>query len=70
MTIAELERAVTKLSHQDLNHFREWFDEYYAKMWDKQIESDAKSGRLDKMLAEAEAEYNAGLSHILSMKSC
>ncbi len=62
MTITELEQAVTKLSPQDLNHFREWFDEYYAEMWDKQIESDAKSGRLDKMLSEAEAEYKAGLS--------
>jgi hypothetical protein len=62
MTVAELERAVKKLSPQELNRFREWFDEYFAEMWDKQIEADAKAGRLDKILAEAEAEYNAGLS--------
>ncbi|MEK6753026.1 MAG: hypothetical protein AABZ00_12280 [Chloroflexota bacterium] len=62
MTITELEQAVTKLSEQELDRFREWFDEYYAEMWDKQIEADAKSGRLDQLLAEVDKEYNAGLS--------
>jgi len=62
MTIIELEQAVTKLSEQELNRFREWFDEYYAEIWDKQIEADAKSGRLDNLLAEVDEEYNAGLS--------
>ncbi|MBK9209303.1 MAG: hypothetical protein IPL71_13770 [Anaerolineales bacterium] len=62
MTIIELEQAITKLSEQELNRFREWFDEYYAEMWDKQIETDAKSGRLDDLLAKVDEEYNAGLS--------
>ena len=62
MTITELEQAVTKLSDQELIRFREWFDEYYAEMWDKQIEADANSGRLDDLLAEVDEEYNAGLS--------
>jgi hypothetical protein len=62
MTISELEQAVTKLSEQELNRFRAWFDEYYAEMWDKQIEADAKSGRLDDLLAAVDKEYNAGLT--------
>lgn len=62
MTIAELEQAVTRLSEEELARFRAWFDEYYAQLWDKQIEEDAKSGRLDKIIAEVDAEYNAGLS--------
>lgn len=62
MTITELEQAVTQLSEQELALFRAWFDEYYAQIWDKQIEEDAKSGRLDKLIAEANEEYNAGLS--------
>ncbi len=62
MTITELEQAVTKLSEKELALFREWFDEYYADLWDKQIEADAKAGRLDKLIAEATEEYNAGLS--------
>lgn len=62
MTITELEQAVTRLSEKELALFREWFDEYYADIWDKQIEADAKAGRLDKLIAEATEEYNAGLS--------
>jgi len=62
MTITELEQAVTQLSEQELALFRAWFDEYYAQIWDKQIEEDAKSGRLDQVLAEVDEEYNAGLS--------
>jgi hypothetical protein len=58
MTIAELEQADTQLSEQELARFRAWFDEYYAQIWDKQIEEDAKSGRLDQLLAEVEEESN------------
>jgi len=62
MTISELEHAVTQLSERELARFREWFDEYCAQIWDKQIEKDAKSGRLDQLLAEVDEEYNAGSS--------
>lgn len=62
MTIAEIERAIIELPPQDLTRLREWFDEFYAQMWDKQIERDAAAGRLDKLLAEVDKEYNAGLS--------
>jgi len=49
ITIQELERAVSQLPFDDLARFRRWFDEFDAKAWDKQIEADAKSGRLDKL---------------------
>ena len=62
MSITEIEQAITELSPEELARFREWFDEYYAEMWDKQIEADAKSGRLDKLIAESDEEYNAGSS--------
>jgi DNA-binding SARP family transcriptional activator len=62
MTISEIEQAITELSPEELVRFREWFEEYYAEVWDKQIEEDAKSGRLDKLISEADEEYNAGLS--------
>lgn len=53
MSITEIEQAITELSPEELARFREWFEEYYAQVWDKQIEEDAKSGRLDKLIAEA-----------------
>ena len=58
MTTTEIEQAVTQLPPQELTRFRAWFDEYYAQIWDKQIEEDAKSGRLDKLVAEVSVEYN------------
>ncbi|MBV6451124.1 MAG: hypothetical protein MHPDNHAH_01853 [Anaerolineales bacterium] len=60
MRIVELEKAVTELSREDLALFRAWFEEFYAQIWDKQIEEDARSGRL-KLIAHANEEYNAGL---------
>ena len=62
MTMQEIEQAITELSPDELARLREWFDEYYAKIWDEQIEQDAASGRLDKLIAEVDEEYNAGLS--------
>ena len=62
MTIQEIEQAITELSSSELARLREWFEEYYAQVWDKQIERDAASGRLDKLIAEVDEEYNAGLS--------
>ncbi len=61
MTIQEIEQAITELQLNELARFREWFDEYYAQAWDKQIERDAAAGRLDKLIAEVDEEYNAGL---------
>lgn len=46
-TIQEIQSAVTQLSLEELSRFREWFDEFDAKVWDKQFEDDVKSGRLD-----------------------
>ena len=62
MSITEIEQAIAELSPEELVQFRQWFEEYYAQVWDKQIEEDTKSGRLDKLIAEANEEYDAGLS--------
>ena len=60
MTITELEQAVTQLSEQDFARFRDWFEEYEAKLWDEQIERDAKAGKLDKIAEQALKDYRAG----------
>lgn len=62
MSITEIEQAIAELSPEELVQFRQWFEEYYAQVWDKRIEEDTKSGRLDKLIAEANDEYDAGLS--------
>ena len=60
LMVQEIERAVSKLSGDELARFREWFDQFDAKAWDEQLEHDAKSGKLDKLAKEAIADYRAG----------
>ncbi|MCX6038761.1 MAG: hypothetical protein NTW99_12915 [Chloroflexi bacterium] len=60
MSIQELKQAVTQLPSKDLARFREWFDEFEAQVWDKQFETDAKSGKLEKISEQALNNYRAG----------
>ena len=55
-----LEAHVQKLSPEELKKFRAWFAEFDARIWDVQIEADAKAGKLDGLVAEALAEHRAG----------
>ena len=56
-TIQEIEQAVTGLSLEELARFREWFDEFDARQWDKQFEKDAQSGKLDRLANQAIADF-------------
>lgn len=60
--IKSIERAVESLPPSELAEFRRWFAEFDAAAWDKQIEQDAASGKLDGLAAEALADYRAGLT--------
>ena len=59
-TIQEIKQAVSKLSPDDFARFREWFENFDAKEWDKQFERDAKSGKLDQAAKHAIAEFHEG----------
>jgi hypothetical protein len=37
-----------------------WFVEFDHVLWDRQIESDAKTGKLDRLVSEALADYKTG----------
>jgi hypothetical protein len=58
--VESLEREVAKLIPQELAAFREWFANYDADAWDRQIESDVKAGKLDRLAAEALASHDRG----------
>jgi hypothetical protein len=60
LTIKELEQAVSSLPREELARFREWFDEFDAKAWDKQLETDAKAGKLNRIAEDAISDYRAG----------
>ncbi len=59
-TVAEISGAVKRLPKKDLARFRKWFAEYDAAVWDRQLESDANSGKLDALIREAQRDDRAG----------
>lgn len=60
LSVQAIEEAVEQLPKSDLAKFRDWFLEFDAHAWDKQIEDDANAGKLDSLAAEALAEYYSG----------
>ncbi len=58
--IEALEREVETLSPEELTAFREWFSNYDADAWDRQIEADVKAGRLDRLAEEALGAHQRG----------
>lgn len=60
MSVQELEKAVAQLPRPELSRFAAWFEEYQSDLWDKQIEQDALSGRLDALAEQANQEFEAG----------
>ena len=60
MTVNDLEKAVVGLTPGELAEFRSWFIEFDADAWDRQIEEDAKAGRLDALAEEALQDLREG----------
>ena len=58
--VKTIEKAVESLPPSELAEFRRWFTEFDATAWDRQIEQDAASGKLDGLAAEALADYRGG----------
>jgi len=58
--LEELESRIRNLPPEDLARFRAWFIEFDHVLWDRQIQSDQKSGKLDQLVNDALADYKAG----------
>jgi hypothetical protein len=54
MSLAELKLAVEELSPKELAEFATFVRERDSDEWDRQIEEDAASGKLDFLFEEAE----------------
>ncbi|HEV8659315.1 MAG TPA: hypothetical protein VGS96_11895 [Thermoanaerobaculia bacterium] len=55
-----LEEEIKKLSPEELAQLREWLLERDAEEWDREIERDAASGKLDKLFEKSLADHRAG----------
>jgi len=63
--LEQIEKSITELSPEELKAFAAWFEALRADMWDRQIEVDAKSGRLDKLAQQALTDHRAGRTRSL-----
>ena len=59
-TVQEIEAAITRLEPKKIHAVADWLQEYREGLWDKQIEADAKAGKLDPLIKKAKASYRAG----------
>ncbi len=60
MTVQELEKAIAKLSPEELAELRAWFLEQDQDEWDRQIARDSEAGKLDKLIHQAKRDYAEG----------
>ena len=59
-TVMEIEKAIEKLPTDELFELTHWISSRFSDAWDRQIEIDIRSGRLDDLAAEALQEHRAG----------
>ena len=58
--VEEIERAVSQLSDEELAQFRNWFADFDAAVWDRQVEADVADGRLDTLAEKALKDLRQG----------
>mgnify|MGYP001180954553 CR=1 FL=1 len=58
--LQQIEKSVEALSDEEMKAFAAWFEELRWQRWDRQIEEDAKAGKLDKLAEEALADFRVG----------
>lgn len=59
-TIEQVLRSIESLSREEYTRLRKWFSERDWEKWDKQIEEDSESGKLDFLVKEAIDEKGKG----------
>ena len=60
LKVEEIQTEIESLSGEEYTRLRIWFSERDWEKWDKQIEMDSKSGKLDFLIKEALDEKAKG----------
>jgi hypothetical protein len=68
-SVADIERAIAKLSEGEFVELEQWFDERRNRQWDRQIEEHAQSGKLqeayERLKSENQGKPNVPLDEFL-----
>ena len=57
LEVEEIKVAVMNLSLAELADFRNWYEVFESQKWDRQIESDIFSGKLDQLADEVLKDF-------------
>jgi len=60
--VQALEEEIARLTPEEQAELRVWLVEREADAWDREIERDAASGKLDKLFEKSLADHRAGKS--------
>lgn len=55
-TRLEVESAIRQLPESEVRNLSKWLEDYLYEMWDRQIEADLASGKLDCLITQAEED--------------
>lgn len=58
--VEQIEQQIRGLSREEFAELRDWLLQQDWAAWDAQIAADSAGGRLEKLKAEALADYRAG----------
>ncbi len=51
----EVEAAIEKMPEAEIRDLAKWLQDYLNQRWDNQLETDLATGKLDALIARAEA---------------
>ncbi|WP_233219907.1 hypothetical protein [Pleurocapsa sp. CCALA 161] len=58
-TLIEIEEAIKELSTVEARKLAGWLNGYLDDTWDRQIQTDLATGKLDKFIAKVESDIQA-----------
>ena len=60
--VEKIAHDIQRLTREELAELRDWFAAFDAAAWDRQIEADARAGKLDQLADEALKAHASGKS--------
>ena len=60
VSVDDIKKAIEHLSLEDRLELMQWLNQSEDDGWDVQMKRDARAGKFDKLMREAEADYREG----------
>jgi hypothetical protein len=55
----EVESAIEQMPEAEVRNLAKWLQDYLDNLWERQLETDLATGKLDALIARAEAEIES-----------